>query len=448
MHPPELIRKKRDGKALSASEIDALLTAYVAREVPDYQMAAFLMAVYFSGMTEEETWEFTQTMVRSGRRIDLSAIPGVKVDKHSTGGVGDKVSLVVAPLVAACGVPVPMISGRGLGHTGGTLDKLESIPGLRTDLSSDEFVSILAEAGLAFAGQTSELVPADRMLYALRDVTCTVDSFPLMAGSIMSKKIAEGTDALVLDVKFGNGAFLSSPEQAEEFAAMLVSIGERARVRTVALLSSMEQPLGRAVGNRLEVEEALACLRGTQLPDLTEVVEALAGTMLMLGGKAGTVEEGIGESRRALWSGRAYEKFLEVIRLQGGDTTVLAPSPEQPPELPSAEVPSSRQGYVRRFETRVVGEIAASLGAGRQRIDERVDPLAGILILRKTGERVEEGEPLARLFSRREEALAEASAAMERAIEIGPDPVTPRPVLRRVVDRDGARDWIVPRVPP
>ena len=448
MHALELIRKKREGMSLSGAEIAALLGGYLDGSVPDYQMAAFLMAVFFRGMTEVETWEFTQAMVRSGQRIDLSGIPGITVDKHSTGGVGDKVSLIVAPLVAACGVPVPMISGRGLGHTGGTLDKLESIPGMRTDLSSQEFCEILAKAGLAFAGQTADLVPADRRLYALRDVSCTVESFPLMAGSIMSKKIAEGTEALVLDVKFGNGAFLPTLEKAEAFARILVAIGERAEVRTVALLSAMDQPLGHAVGNWSEVEEAVAYLRGKQFQDLTTVVEALGATMLMLGEKAATIEEGIREIRRALWSGRGYEKFIEVITLQGGDPSAVATSRVMPPELLSTEVLSPREGYLQSFETRRIGEVAASLGAGRSRIEETVDPLAGILVRRKTGEHVERGEPLATAFSRRAEALREGCVLLEQAIRVGPEAVTPEPVVRSVVDRDGTREWRTPEVLP
>jgi pyrimidine-nucleoside phosphorylase len=448
MHALDIIRKKRDGSALSGQEIEALLAGYLAREIPDYQMAAFLMAVFFSGMTHEETWEFTQAMVRSGCRIDLAEVPGRKVDKHSTGGVGDKVSLIAAPLVAACGVPVPMISGRGLGHTGGTLDKLESIPGMRTDLSVEEFTRTLARAHLAFAGQTDEFVPADRMLYALRDVTATVESFPLMAGSIMSKKIAEGTDALVLDVKFGSGAFLATAERAEEFARLLVTIGTRAGMQTVALVSSMEQPLGHAVGNWLEVEEAVACLRGKHIAGLGELVEAISGMMVMLGGNVPTLEEGIRRCRRALWSGQAYEKFLEVVRLQGGDPSTLGSRRVRPPDLLSAEVRAASDGVVQRFETRTIGEIATWLGAGRQKIDDPVDPLAGITLAKKIGDRVTRGEVLATLSSRRSEALREGCALMERVIELGAEPVQAGPVVRNVVDSQGTRAWSPPAVLP
>jgi pyrimidine-nucleoside phosphorylase len=406
------------------------------------------MAVFYQGMTPEETWAFTQAMVRSGTTIDLSSIPGTTVDKHSTGGVGDKVSLIVAPLVAACGVPVPMISGRGLGHTGGTLDKLESIPGMRTDLSIEEFCHNLRTTGLAFAGQSAEMVPADRMLYALRDVTCTIESFPLMAGSIMSKKIAEGTRALVLDVKFGSGAFLEAQERAADFAKMLVAIGERAGVRTVALLSSMDEPLGHAVGNWLEVEESVAALRGKRVRGLSDVVEALGATMIMLGGKAKTVEDAVRQIREALWSGRAYEKFLEVVRLQGGDGETLGRERPIPRELHRAEVVARSDGFVAGFETRVIGEIAASLGAGRQRMEDAIDPLAGMLILRKQGEAVARGDVLARLFSRREGALGEGAAALERAIAIGPHAASVEPVVRTIVDRDGLRPWVSPRLPP
>ncbi len=326
MNPVELIRKKREGLELTREELRQLIDGYVAGTIPDYQMSAWLMAVVFRGMTEAETSAFTDLMLHSGAVFDLSDIPGVKVDKHSTGGVGDKVSLILAPMVAACGVPVPMISGRGLGHTGGTLDKLESIPGFRTAIPMDEYRAIIAECGLVLAGQTAEVVPADRKLYALRDVTATVEAIPLIAGSIMSKKLAEGIDALVLDIKTGNGAFMREERDSVALARALVDIGNRAGKRTIGFVTGMDQPLGKAVGNWLEVVESVDCLKGKPVADLMEVTYVLGGAMVYLGGKAPDIASGMKLCREAIYSGRALEKFLALVRRQGGDLSFLSGS--------------------------------------------------------------------------------------------------------------------------
>jgi pyrimidine-nucleoside phosphorylase len=444
MNPVELIRKKRNGGALAPEELQAFIGAYLTGDVAEYQMSAFLMAVFFRGMTPEETAALTHVMLHSGEVVDLSTIPGVKVDKHSTGGVGDKVSLILAPMVAACGVPVPMISGRGLGHTGGTLDKLESIPGFRTRLSTAEYREAIRRTGLVLIGQTETIAPADRRMYALRDVTCTVESIPLIAGSIMSKKLAEGIDALVLDVKSGNGAFMRSEADALELARTLVAIGTTMGKRTVGFLTSMDQPLGHAVGNWCEVVESVECLRGRTIPDLMEVTYVLGGAMVWLGGKAGSIEEGMALCRSAIWSGRAYEKFLEIVRHQGGDAGVLENPDRYPGPRFTAEVKSPRAGVVTGFDTLEIGLAATALGAGRRHIDDVIDPTAGIHVRCKIGTRVERGDVLAVLMTGREQELQPGLGRISQSItisETGGDPGSP---VRMIVDETGARPWRTP----
>ncbi len=446
MNPVELIRKKRNGGELTRSEMEEFISSYVGGVLPDYQMAAFLMAVYFSGMTDGETSAFTDVMLHSGEVVDLSAIQGVKVDKHSTGGVGDKVSLILAPMVAACGVPVPMISGRGLGHTGGTLDKLETIPGFRTTLTVDEYRRVIDEVGVVLIGQTEDIAPADRRMYALRDVTATVESIPLIAGSIMSKKLAEGIDALVLDVKTGDGAFMRDEEDALALANALVRIGTMAGKKTVAFLTSMDQPLGTAIGNWCEVVESVECLRGKQVPDLMEVTLVLGGAMVMLGGKASTLAEGMALCRSAIWSGKAYEKFLQSVTRQGGSTDVL----EQPSLYPrpgyTEEVLSPEDGIVVRFKTRRIGVLAAELGAGRLKADDVIDPVAGILVFKKLGETVRRGEPIARVMGNRGDAVARVASLLGSCIFYAPEAVPLRPTISTIVDSDGKRPWTTPVV--
>lgn len=442
MNPVELIRKKRSGGALSRQEIEALVAGYDAGTIPDYQMSAFLMAVYFKGMTPDETAVFTDVMLHSGKVVDLSSIPGTKVDKHSTGGVGDKVSLILAPMVAACGVPVPMISGRGLGHTGGTLDKLESIPGFTTQCSISEYTQIIKEVGLVLIGQTEEIVPADKRMYSLRDVTATVESVPLIAGSIMSKKLAEGIDALVLDVKTGNGAFMQKYEDSVALCSALVAIGNSAGKRTMGFITDMNQPLGLMIGNWLEVVESVECLRGKNIPDLMEVTYVLGGAMVFLGGKAASIEEGMNLCRSAIWSGKAYEKFLAIVKRQGGDISHI----EQPEKHPVAsllrEVKSKAAGYVTGFETMRIGLLATELGAGRQRVDDIIDPKAGIVLKKKLGDKVDKGETLAVIHTDREEVVDRAVLELGACIDVGPTVVPRKSSIYALVDAEGIRPWV------
>ena len=444
MNAVELIRKKRSGGVLSRAEMESFIGGYLRGDVPDYQMSAFLMAVYFRGMAPEETATFADVMLRSGSVVDLSDIPGKKVDKHSTGGVGDKVSLILAPMVAACGVPVPMISGRGLGHTGGTLDKLESIPGFRTNLSIDEYRDVIRDTGLVMIGQTAEIAPADRRMYALRDVTGTVESIPLIAGSIMSKKLAEGIDALVLDIKTGNGAFMKTREDADALAAALVGIGTACGKETVGFITDMTQPLGMKVGNWLEVLESVECLRGGKVPDLMEVTYVLGGAMVHLGGKAASIEDGIAQCRSAVWSGKAYEKFLALVARQGGDVSFL----EQPGKYPrarfSVEARAAAAGSVTGFDTLRIGVLAVELGAGRLRLQDAIDPKAGIVMTKKVGDSVEAGEVLAEIHTDREEMAGRAPGEFSACVTIGPGPVRRPPAVLAFADRKGIRPWQTP----
>ncbi len=391
----DLILKKRNGSALTKAEIDFLISDYVKGDIPDYQISAFLMAIYFQGMNAEETLNLTGAMVNSGDTIDLKAIPGIKVDKHSTGGVGDTTTIVLAPLVAAAGAPVAKLSGRGLGHTGGTLDKLESIPGFRTEMSLAGLVAAVSQIGVAVAGQTGNLVPADKLLYALRDVTATVDSMPLIASSIMSKKLASGADALVLDVKTGDGAFLKDQDAAFELARMMVSIGNGAGRKTVALVTNMDQPLGSAVGNALEVREAIQTLRGKGPPDLEELCLQLGSWMLTLAGKCSHPDQGRDLLIKTIASGLALEKFKEMVRQQHGNDAVAEDLSLLPQAGKKVAVTASSGGYVRRLEAETIGLAAMTLGAGRETKESVIDPAVGIVINKKIGDPFQAGENLA-----------------------------------------------------
>lgn len=441
MNPVELIRKKRDGGELTRSEMQGFIGGYVREEIPDYQMAAFLMAVYFRGMTAAERAAFTDVMLHSGLIVDLSAIPGVKVDKHSTGGVGDKVSLILAPMVAACGVPVPMISGRGLGHTGGTLDKLESIPGFRTDLDIEEYKRVIAETGLVLIGQTRDIAPADKRMYALRDVTATVESIPLIAGSIMSKKLAEGIDALVLDVKTGNGAFMQRYEDSVALAEALVSIGNGMGKTTVGFITDMNQPLGFNIGNWLEVVESVECLHGKDVPDLMQVTYLLGGAMLWLGKKAASIDEGSQKCREAVTSGKAYETFCRLVKRQGGDPSYLDRPERYPHARYRVDVRSNAAGYVTGYDTMGIGLLAIELGAGRMKVDDVIDPKAGIVITKKIGDRVDDGDLLATVYTDRAEVVEPARAELLSCIRIGSEPVSPPPLVYAFVDASGVHRW-------
>jgi len=440
MRAYEIIHRKRDGQAIPAGEIAALIRGFTDGEIPDYQMAAFCMAVFFRGMDGAEVEALTRAMLESGDVLDLSAIPGCKVDKHSTGGVGDKISLPLAPLVAACGVRVPMVSGRGLGHTGGTLDKLEAIPGFRVDLPVDRFRAQVAELGCCLIGQTDRIAPADRRLYALRDVTATVESIPLIAGSIMSKKLAEGIDALVLDVKVGSGAFMKTLEDARRLATTLAGIGHGMGKRVSALLTDMSQPLGRAVGNALEVRESIELLRGGGPADARALTVELGAEMLLLGGVAATLVEARGAIEAAIADGRGLERFRRVVAAQGGDPAVV----DDPSRLPSStmlrDVLAPSAGVVETIDTEGVGLAAMALGAGRARVEDRIDPAAGIVVHKKLGDRVERGEPLCTLHGGRggepPERVALRAAAAWR---IGPGPIAPPRLVIERIPHDPAR---------
>lgn len=441
----DLIVAKRDGHALPAEALRRLVDAYTRGDVPDYQMSAFLMAAFLRGLDEAETAALTDAMLYSGEVLDLAALPGIKVDKHSTGGVGDKVSLLLAPLVAACGVPVPMISGRGLGHSGGTLDKLESIPGFRVDLDVAAYKAQLARLGAVMIGQTAEIAPADRKLYALRDVTGTVEFIPFIAASIMSKKLAEGIDALVLDVKCGAGAFMKTPAQARRLAETLVGIGERFGKRTVAWMTAMEAPLGRAVGNWPEVVESVRGLRGQRdgIEDLMEVTLTLAGEMVWLGGAAGTPAAGRQRAEEAIASGAAFDKLVALAEAQGGDAAVLQ-APERRAGVPDGIVvaaPAQAEGYVAALDAYRIGTTAVALGAGRRTKEEAVDPTAGLVLHKKPGEAVAPGEALATLYTRRTGEADAFRAAVLAAYTYAATPPPPGPLLLGRYTREG---WVNP----
>jgi pyrimidine-nucleoside phosphorylase len=421
MRAVDVIRKKRDGQALTADEIETFVRAATRREWPEYQVSALLMAIVLRGMDAAETATLTGAMVSSGERLDWSDLPGVKVDKHSTGGVGDKTSLILAPLAGACGVVVPMMSGRGLGHTGGTLDKLESIPGFRVGLSLPEFRAALRQTGCALIGQTAEIAPADKVLYALRDVTGTVESIPLISASIMSKKIAEGISALVLDVKCGSGAFMKTRADARRLAESLVAIGTAQGVRTEALLTAMDRPLGRAVGNALEVAECFEVLKNRGPGDITDLSVLLAAKMVHLGGRAATLEDAEKQVRIALTSGRGLEKFRDVIRQQGGDPRVVDDYKLMPAAPHREVVRAPRAGFVHGFEAERVGRATVLLGAGRDRVEDGVDAAVGAVLLVDRGAQVKAGEPLLELHYRDRSRLPAAMALVQEACAIRDD---------------------------
>ncbi|MEM1093760.1 MAG: thymidine phosphorylase [Bacteroidota bacterium] len=428
----DLIYAKREGQTLSRAAIEHLIDAYTAGDVPDYQMSAFLMAAFLQGLDADETAALTHAMLYSGEVLDLAEVTGIKVDKHSTGGVGDKVSLILAPVVAACGVPVPMISGRSLGHSGGTLDKLESIPGFRTDLNTQQYRQQLADLGVVMIGQTAEIAPADRKLYALRDVTATVEFIPFIAASIMSKKLAEGIDALVLDVKVGKGAFMKTEAQARKLAETLAGIGEDFGKPTVALLTDMNTPLGYAIGNWPEVEESIACLKGADVPDLMEVTYALAGEMLWLGGVADSPEAGIAQAQTAIASGAAFEKFVELVAVQGGDVNLLHHPEQREGRDPAGSVvaPDGFEGYITDLDALALGLLSTRMGSGRATSADAVDPTAGITLVKHLGDPVQPGDTLAYLHTRHAGQLDAYSQAFVEAVTLGAEAKHISPRLR------------------
>jgi pyrimidine-nucleoside phosphorylase/thymidine phosphorylase len=430
MRAYEVIHAKRDGRSIAAADLAALIDGFTRGEIPEYQMSAFCMAVFFRGMDDGEVRALTEAMLRSGDVLDLSDVPGVKVDKHSTGGVGDKVSLALAPLAAACGVKVPMISGRGLGHTGGTLDKLEAIPGFRTDLPVEAFRALVRDVGACLVGQTARLAPADKKLYALRDVTATVESIPLIAASIMSKKLAEGIDGLVLDVKVGSGAFMKTREDARRLARTLAAIGRGMGKAVSAFLTDMSQPLGQAVGNALEVVEILDLLRGGGPADLREVTVELTAEMLVLARVAPDRPAARRRVEAAIADGSGLAKLEEIVRAQGGDAAAIR-DPARLPRAPrSYEVRAPAAGVLEAVDTEAVGLAAVALGAGRARVEDRVDPAVGLLVRRRLGDRVERGEVLCTVFEgERSEAREQVTARLQAAFRIGAGPVAPPPLV-------------------
>jgi pyrimidine-nucleoside phosphorylase len=440
MRPLDLIRKKRDGGELSSDEIEFLVRAYTLDEIPDYQMAAWLMAVLIRGMTRPELSALTSAMLHSGEVLDLSDLPGPKVDKHSTGGVGDKTSLIIAPIVAAAGVTVPMISGRGLGHTGGTLDKLQAIPGFNVNLSLSEFRRVLKSCGCALIGQTAEIAPADKKLYALRDVTSTVESPNLICASIMSKKLAEGIDALVLDVKTGCGAFMKTEKDSVHLAELMVETGERMGKKMVALITDMDQPLGLKVGNALEVEECIEVMKGGGPADLRELCVELAAWMLYLADRAPSVDRGRQVAAEHIRDQSALEKFREIITQQGGDPNVIDDTGRLPQAHHQSPVLSPAGGFVEAIQCEQVGVASLVLGGGREKKEDVIDPAVGLVLHKKVGDPVRAGEPLCTLHYNSDARLANARNLIEQAYRIAEKPpAVRRPLVHRVISGKGAQ---------
>ncbi len=438
MRVADLIRQKREGAEITPEQINFLIDGYTRGEIPDYQVSALLMAIVWRGMTHSEIAALTDAMLRSGRTLDLSDLPGKKVDKHSTGGVGDKTSLVIAPIVAAGGLVVPMISGRGLGHTGGTLDKLESIPGFNVNLSLADFRCVLGKCGCALIGATAEIAPADKKIYALRDVTATVESPALICASIMSKKLAEGIDALVLDVKTGSGAFLKSEKEAVGLAELMVETGKRMGKRVVALITDMDQPLGRAAGNAMEVVESIEILNGEGPADLRELCLELSAWMFYLGERVASLEEGKRLAADQITSGRAKEKFREIIRLQGGDDGVVDHPERLTKAQYTAEVTSPADGYAQITDCEKLGRACIALGAGRNTKEDAIDPAVGLVFHRKRGDVVRQGEVLCAIHYNSPERLDDARRLIAASFLITREAPTPRALVRRVIGASGA----------
>lgn len=429
----DLIRKKRDGGILGQDEIAYMVKEYTKGDIPDYQMSAMMMAIYFQGMDREETLSLTMEMAKSGEMLDLSPIKGTKVDKHSTGGVGDKTSLALAPMVASCGVPVAKMSGRGLGHTGGTIDKLESIPGFSTALKTEQFISQVNEIGIAIMGQTKELAPADKKLYALRDVTATVDNLSLIASSIMSKKLASGADAIILDVKTGSGAFMKKEEDAFALAKEMVRIGRGAGRYTTAVISDMDQPLGYAIGNALEVQEAIHTLQGQGPDDFLELCLTLGAEMIIAGGKARNTEDARALLHRKIEDGSALKKLAEFVKAQGGDESYVY-EPDRFDIAPfKKEVRAKEAGWLSHIDCEEAGLCSLILGGGRENKESVIDLGVGIMLAKKKGDQVEEGDVLATLYGRDEEKLSEAAAKYETACHIGAEPVIRLPFIKGMI---------------
>ncbi|MCL5774269.1 MAG: pyrimidine-nucleoside phosphorylase [Firmicutes bacterium] len=430
MRPYDIIMKKRNGEILSREEIYHVVLEYTKGSIPDYQMSAFMMAVYFSGMNDEETTNLTMAMVESGETVDLSPIPGVKVDKHSTGGVGDTTTLILAPLVAAAGVPVAKMSGRGLGHTGGTLDKLESIPGLTVSISHEEFIEQVKRIGVAVIGQTANLAPADKKMYALRDVTATIDSIPLIAGSIMSKKIAAGTDAILLDVKSGSGAFMPTIDMARELASRMVGIGKGVGRRVAAIITDMDQPLGTMIGNALEVREAVEILKGLHPGSaLREVSVTLGSHLLVMGNAAKTLPEGRKIIEKKITDGSGALKFKEMIKAQKGDPHIVDDVKLLPQAKIKVDVKAGSSGYVSNIQAQQVGLAAMVLGAGRQKKEDTIDMAVGLILKKRVGETVEKGESFAEIYANDESKIKESERLLVKSFKFSSEPPEVPPLI-------------------
>ncbi len=418
MNTVELIKKKRDGKALTDEEIKYLVSNFTIGKIPNYQFSSFLMAAYLKGLDKKETAWLTKAMLFSGSVINLDSIKGRKIDKHSTGGVGDKTSLILAPIVAAAGINVPMISGRGLGHTGGTLDKLESIPGFKTNIGLSKYKSVLKKCGAVLAGQTKEVAPADKLIYSLRDVTATVESIPLITASIMSKKLAEGIDGLVLDVKTGSGAFMKNYDDSLALADSLTDTAKAFNKKVIAFITDMNQPLGNYIGNWLEVYESIKVLNGEMFGDLVDLSLNLAGAMIYLGGKASSIKEGIEISKEIVASGKAFDKFIEIVKLQGGDISYIKNLNKYPNSKFNESLIADKTGYIKSIDNYEVGMASLELGAGRYTIEDKIDPKAGIIFYPKIGTKIRKGEVIAELYTDRKEKIDPVKRKLLSAITV------------------------------
>lgn len=434
MNIVELIKKKRDGKIFKDDEINYLISNYTNGNIPDYQFSALLMTILLKGMNSDETSALTNSMLNSGKILNLSSLKGYKIDKHSTGGVGDKTSLIIAPIVASTGIFVPMISGRGLGHTGGTLDKLESIPGFRTDLSLSNAISVLKKCGAILIGQTKEIAPADKMIYALRDVTATVESIPLITASIMSKKLAEGIDGLVLDIKTGNGAFMKSQKDSIELANSLINTAKSFDKKVIAFITDMNQPLGNYVGNWLEVYESIHVLRGEIKNDLSELSIKLAGAMIYLGKKAKSIQDGEKIASKKIENGEAFKKFVEIVKLQGGEINYIDNPDQYPKSIYIQKIKSVRRGYIETINTYNIGMASLELGAGRKTKEEKIDPKAGIVLFKKIGDYVNKGDIICELHSDSKSKIKSAEDIILRSIKFSNTKPTLPKLIKKVIE--------------
>jgi pyrimidine-nucleoside phosphorylase len=434
MNPVELIRKKRNGEILTKDEIAFLIKGYTKNKIPDYQFSALLMAIFLRGMTTEETAALTETMLYSGKVINLDSIKGAKVDKHSTGGVGDKTSLILAPIAAAAGVNVPMISGRGLGHTGGTLDKLESIPGFRTDLSLKEYKKAIRKCGAVLIGQTKAIAPADKLIYSLRDVTATVESIPLITASIMSKKLAEGIDGLVLDIKTGSGAFMRNTKDALELANSLINTAKAFNKKVIGFITDMNQPLGNYIGNWLEVYESVKVLRGESKGDLLELSINLSGAMIYLGGKASSIMEGVEISQSLIDNGKAFEKFCEIVEAQEGKTSYIENLDKYPKSKVVEKVYSWKSGYIKEINTFGLGMAALELGAGRMKMDDKIEPKAGIIFYPKIGDKINKGDLISELRCKSAKKAEIVKQRLYNILEFSDSKVSKPKLIKKIIN--------------